>query len=629
MIKHTLRILLPILFLSAVPLSAQHVHIPDPNLRAAISEALGGAPITQASMRHLTEMDAPRANITDLTGLEHAPQLRYLRIVYNQITDLSPLAGLRLEELWLWDNQVSDLSPLAEMATLTHLDLGYNRISDLSPLSNLTNLEWLELQGNSITDVTPLANLTRLNLLTIENNLIVDHSPLDTLSLEHFTYDQICDLAPLPLQPRLENRSFPSLFTPWGFVPSNQPYLSDAERMAQHDLYFCCVGMFDGLHHRNTKDGWQVRGKIDSAIRHRDDYITLNPNIIFLTTTNAVWDSLDEWPEDSPYWLRDDKGRIEVPYDRTGLLNLNHPDVQQLVIDRVAAIAKCGLYDGVHFDAWMEHNQSLVPGMVAILKGIRERVRDDFLILANTNRWKIPASAPYINGSFFESGLPIDDSIHGEKGISRGFTHMEETLSWAESNYRLPQINAFLGFGFGSEPMDSPTNRRYMRAISTLNLTFSDGYFMYYLPGPDGGVDTGMFSGFYRYDFWDVDLGRPVGEKSTLYDVDIQGLYIREFTNGWAAYNHSGAAQVVTLPEQVHGVSSGLLNTKHALPNLDGEIYLRLKPEMPGDVNEDGIVNVLDLTLVAQAFGTDSRAADVNRDGVINILDLVFIANQL
>ena len=55
------------------------------------------------------------------------------------------------------------------------------------------------------------------------------------------------------------------------------------------------------------------------------------------------------------------------------------------------------------------------------------------------------------------------------------------------------------------------------------------------------------------------------------------------------------------------------------------------EPEPNGDVNQDGIVNVLDMIVVAQNFGqeppSDSRA-DVNQDGVVNLLDLVFVAEH-
>ena len=47
-----------------------------------------------------------------------------------------------------------------------------------------------------------------------------------------------------------------------------------------------------------------------------------------------------------------------------------------------------------------------------------------------------------------------------------------------------------------------------------------------------------------------------------------------------------------------------------------------------GDVNADGIVNILDLVLVASQFGeTGDTPADVNADGEVNVQDLVSIAN--
>ena len=45
------------------------------------------------------------------------------------------------------------------------------------------------------------------------------------------------------------------------------------------------------------------------------------------------------------------------------------------------------------------------------------------------------------------------------------------------------------------------------------------------------------------------------------------------------------------------------------------------------DVNEDGIVNVLEMQHVASRLGEASPA--LNGDGVVNILDLTLIANQI
>ena len=50
-----------------------------------------------------------------------------------------------------------------------------------------------------------------------------------------------------------------------------------------------------------------------------------------------------------------------------------------------------------------------------------------------------------------------------------------------------------------------------------------------------------------------------------------------------------------------------------------------------GDVNNDGEVNILDLTLVGQNIGVtlpNPLQADVNGDGLVNVLDLILVSNM-
>ena len=49
----------------------------------------------------------------------------------------------------------------------------------------------------------------------------------------------------------------------------------------------------------------------------------------------------------------------------------------------------------------------------------------------------------------------------------------------------------------------------------------------------------------------------------------------------------------------------------------------------PYDVNVDGVVDVLDLTLVVSRFGQTDPQTDVNADGTVNILDLTLVARNL
>ena len=58
---------------------AQQVSIPDPNLATAIREEIGNS-ITRQTLLNLTRLEAPNSGITDLTGLEHARNLRELNL---------------------------------------------------------------------------------------------------------------------------------------------------------------------------------------------------------------------------------------------------------------------------------------------------------------------------------------------------------------------------------------------------------------------------------------------------------------------------------------------------------------------------------------------------------------------
>ena len=50
-------------------------------------------------------------------------------------------------------------------------------------------------------------------------------------------------------------------------------------------------------------------------------------------------------------------------------------------------------------------------------------------------------------------------------------------------------------------------------------------------------------------------------------------------------------------------------------------------PDSTADLNNDGVVNILDLVLVASQFGTTETTADLNNDGTVDMDDLVFVAN--
>lgn len=672
------------LYISTEANSSEADWMPDPVLRAVVREEIDlpdAALLTKDHMLMILRgLGCSDKGIRDLTGLEYATNMRYLSICGSNLSgaDLIPIADLtQLEILELCVNEISDVSSLANLTNLKVLDLGANRVSDITPLANLTNLERLNLGGNNVSDITPLANLTNLKRLTLrsnplenievlanltnledvhlDNTFVFDFTPLSDLNLVELTRDEVptkivtCKMPPLGLSPtaRVENRTYPSIAV-LNLVTEGKEGLEWVTRedygeyaynlIAKHDItFFSSLGSY-GVYWVDTPTSGLstlIQGSAQLTATGEPVYVRYeettqrNPNFINLTNGNFnISDNINFFPPDSDFWLRDDEGNIletGAPWGEYHIDFLN-PEVQQLIIDRHVAIANCGLFQGIFFDNFAHNNtggvgienyqatdEEIIAATTTILKGIRERVRDDFLILVNAGKSKPTRFTKYINGSYMEN-RPDYEGGYTYKGLKK----IDSILLWNEQNLREPRINVLEGYGV-YEDFESPDNLRWMRLFTTMSLTHSDGYSIFRVPNL---IDRYIQGTQIWHDFWDAELGRPVGAKAQLYD-NREGLFIREFTNGWAVYNRSGVAQTINFPVQATGVASGQSNKAHVVPDLDGEIYLKSTV----DLNGDGVVNILDLVIVSNALG--ETEPDLNSDGVVNILDLVIIANNI
>ncbi len=470
---------------------------------------------------------------------------------------------------------------------------------------------------------------------------------------------------------RIENRSYPSVFGLSQFDLVNLPRPDDVwewsyhkEMLAYRDLFMTGTAFRAVSTRHFPQPQLVVEGPLWYAYQERNEVQKLNPNFLLLTGLDYYGTSSKSYPEDWSYWLRDKVGnRIEDEGWDALLIDYTLPGAQDHLVQQALAIAKCGIFDGIFMDWWGENedNEAITgvdgaghlyhgnraDALVSLVRRIREAVGDDFLILVNTDD-KIPRSAPYINGAFMETLYDGRTGI-GKAHAREHFIGIENALLWFEENFRYPQVNCLEAFGIASQPPDSSENQRQARAFTTLSHTHSNGYVAYTTgiigPYEDHPHAYEMWEGHtqehargeyhihhhqqYWYPFYDADLGQPIGEKGQIYE-GVDGLFIREFTNGWAVYNRSGKEQRIEFPEAVSGVASGVKDQRsHTIPDLDGEIYLKSKSGLetspPADVNDDGVVNILDLVAVANAFGKD--APDVNGDGTVNILDLVAVAN--
>ena len=99
-------------------------------------------------MLTLTALNADNANISELTGLSYAPNLKTLSLEDNNLSDVSALAALtQLTTLSLEDN---DLSDVERLAALPHLKTLHLRRNPLNYSSLHTHIPAMEANGTAV-----------------------------------------------------------------------------------------------------------------------------------------------------------------------------------------------------------------------------------------------------------------------------------------------------------------------------------------------------------------------------------------------------------------------------------------------------------------------------------------------
>ncbi|MFN0053794.1 MAG: hypothetical protein ACKV0T_16565 [Planctomycetales bacterium] len=161
----------------------------NPGKDAPIEHAVENGRVVQVTVK------AP--GLRDLSPIRALSGLQRLHLSGDEVTDLSPLRGMGLTQVWLYSTKVSDLSPLQGMK-LRHLDITTApKLSDLSPLQGMP-LENLTIAYSQVADLTPLKDM-KLSYLNCDTSQVTDLSPLQNVPLTtlliHNT--KVTDLSPL------------------------------------------------------------------------------------------------------------------------------------------------------------------------------------------------------------------------------------------------------------------------------------------------------------------------------------------------------------------------------------------------------------------------------------------------
>ena len=577
------------------------VYIPDPNLRAAIADALGKTPndpITGEDMETLDRFVAEDKGISDLTGLEFATNLQFLNVSHNSISNLSPLAGLsNLERFDSWGNPLSDLSPLIKLETidicggepdistlegsknLKELYLNFSGVSDVSPIAKLTGLTRLRLLGNGISDISPLAKLTNLKWLELPKNEISDVSPLaqlKQLTWLHVGENMISDFSPLDgLREDLkiiwhQNPGFPQggpkIEGPWLWV------------------------VLPGIN-------FDLEGRIDYLAEASGGSVTeLKVSTHGATEGNPVGDNL--WYSDkiSPTGRGEINEEVLVPPIRHGI----------------------------------------IYGCVVLYA---PREQEETLFVGNSDGGKVWLNGALVHEKQGSAGSDYQDLVPVtlKEGVNVLLVATATTGNgfWGfspEAEYTV--LNPRVGYAFSQPIIDAEdTFTLEIRAEDIYNLggwQFDIAYDSAVLEAVEVNegdfLKTGSGATFFQRGTIDNQLGKVKGLSSARLGED--------------GVSGSGTLLSVTFTAKSVGQTQLKLDnfqlaaiTGKTITAESQEIVITVEGiQTTGDVNRDGQVSILDLVLVARHFGKTAPAhseVDLNGDGVINILDLILVSQNI
>ncbi|EAE6033267.1 class 1 internalin InlK [Listeria monocytogenes] len=168
--------------------SQDNVNIPDSTFKAYLNGLLGQAStanITEAQMNSLTYITLANINVTDLTGIEYAHNIKDLTINNIHATNYNPISGLsNLERLRIMGKDVtSDKIPnLSGLTSLTLLDISHSAHDDsiLTKINTLPKVNSIDLSYNgAITDIMPLKTLPELKSLNIQFDGVHDYRGIE------------------------------------------------------------------------------------------------------------------------------------------------------------------------------------------------------------------------------------------------------------------------------------------------------------------------------------------------------------------------------------------------------------------------------------------------------------------
>ena len=510
-------------------------------------------------------------------GPSEFARLKYLNVPDATIGNLTGLEfATNLAELNLYNNSVSDISALRGLTQLTMLRLWGNSVSDISALGGLTHLAYLHLAGNSISDLSPVADLTNLRTLNLNGNSVSDISGvsdltnLTTLNLYNNSVSDISALRGLTQLTTLDLRinSISDVSALAGLTQLTALHLSSnsvSDISALRGLTnLTMLRLFDN----SVSDISALRGLTNLT------YLSLMGNLVSDISALGGLTNLTELYLGSRLHLTNNS--VSDISALGGLTKLTTLNLSDNLISDISALGGLTKLTELHLGNNLVSDISALRGLTNLTK----------LYLYNN-------SVSDISPLVANTGLGSGDTVH--VGAN--------PLSYASIHTHIPTLQS-----------RGVTVEFYNQAHPAILKISGDN---------QRGASLAPLSRPFVVEAQDKN-GSALAGISVTFAVTVGGGTLSTTTTRTDA---NGRAQsTLTL-----GPNLGTNTVEVSAAGIESKInFYAISDTEPitADVNNDGVVNILDLILIASDIGNagTNLAADVNRDGVVSILDLVLAA---
>ena len=643
------------------------VDIPDPNLRVVLEETLGTNTIRVSTMAALTSLKAGNKGIKDLTGLEFAVNLQELWISGNQIPDLSPLAGCaKLIFLEVWDTRVRDLSPLANLTKLEQLEFRGN-ITDISPIAGLTNLKRLRFYGDGIseisavadmttlisiefrhhevTDLSPLVKLSNLEVLKLSDNKVSNLEPirqLTKLRVIDLTYNRVADIVPLKMLTNLYLLS----------IGMNK--ISDVSPLAGLTKLEKLRLEYNEISDISPLTGLTNLERLELQYNKISDFSPLTE--LRKNLGRYIWHGNPGFPKGGPkiegpwLWVVLPNTRLDSGTDL--LSEASGGTVTEMGVATHGAIAG----QSVGSSMWISHK--LPPTGENNIEDMLKRSIPDAVIYGSVSLYspRQQDTTMYVGSDHglkvWLNGALIHQHGHWDREGSEDYTDFYSVTLQQGRNVLLVAVQTFGNGFFGFEPgteyaVATGIGYAFSHAPIHIDDTFTFDvraenvsdlagwqFDIAFDPAILEAVDVS------EGDFLKTDGGATFFQRGHIDNAagKITGLSAARLTDG--GVSGSGSLLQVRFKAKSEGESELALgnflfgsNTEESIPAGPLEIRITVEERLlTGDVNRDGVVNILDLIRVARQLGKSvppNSPVDINSDGVVNIFDLTLVAQGI